>query len=75
MNFPGESSGFYGDQAEGIESDERRNAKSVMAQPHANPPSHYHSNIFLLLLLLLLLLLTSMSSDSSLYKTKIRGGC
>jgi hypothetical protein len=49
--------------------DERRNAKSVTAMPHANPPSHYHSKILLLLLLPLL-----MSSDSSLYKTKIRGG-
>jgi hypothetical protein len=36
--------------------------------PHANPPSHYHSKILLLLLLLF------MSSDSSLYKTKIREG-
>ncbi len=38
-----------------------------MAMPHANPQIHYHSNTFLLLLLL-------MSSDSSLYATKIREG-
>ena len=43
-----------------------------MAKPHANPPSHYHSNIFLLLLQVLELLLLLMSSDSSLYKTKRR---
>ena len=36
--------------------------------PHANSPSYYHSKILLLLLLLF------MSSDSSLYKTKIREG-
>ena len=38
--------------------------------PHTNPPSHYHSKILLLLPLLPLLI----SSDSSLYKTKIREG-
>ena len=42
--------------------------------PHANTPSHYHSNIFLLLLLLLLLRTSSSSYEFGFQSCKIREG-